>query len=59
MENRRSPLPLPTLPEVGKAIANLRRVKTAGPDGLTSEVFKDDGPALVIKLNDILASPGA
>ncbi|VDO92211.1 unnamed protein product [Schistosoma margrebowiei] len=45
----------PTLAEVQKAIVNLKRGKTAGPDGLAPEVFKDGGPILAIRLTNILA----
>ncbi|CAH8563294.1 unnamed protein product, partial [Schistosoma guineensis] len=42
----------PTLAEVQKAIANLKRGRA---DGLASEVFKDGGPILAIRLTNILA----
>ncbi|KAH9590388.1 hypothetical protein MS3_00003092 [Schistosoma haematobium] len=45
----------PTLVEVQKAIDNLKRGREAGPDGLATEVFKDGGPILAIRLTNILA----
>ncbi|KAK4474221.1 hypothetical protein MN116_000067 [Schistosoma mekongi] len=46
----------PTLIEVEKAIANLRRGKAAGPDGLSPEVFRDGGPTLTTRLTDNLTN---
>ncbi|CAH8442066.1 unnamed protein product [Schistosoma haematobium] len=45
----------PTLDEVQKAIANLKRGRAASPDALASEVFKDGGSVLKIRLTKILA----
>ncbi|KAH9588212.1 hypothetical protein MS3_00000127 [Schistosoma haematobium] len=44
----------PSLYEVEKAIGNLKRGRAAGPDRFTPVIFKDGGPVLAMRLNEVL-----
>lgn len=46
---------IPTIREAKISIIYLNRRRTVGSNRLTSEVLKDDSPALVIRMTDILA----
>lgn len=43
------------LNKVERAMSNLNQGKTAGPDRLTADIFKDDCPALAGRLAVILS----
>ncbi|KAK4468373.1 hypothetical protein MN116_000167 [Schistosoma mekongi] len=45
----------PTLSEVENVISKLKRGKAAGPDMLSTDIFKDGGIVLMCRLTDILA----